>query len=121
MVPLVLAGESLALRGAGHIDQLARREQVRLERLAHGVAGVGLEPDLLEVAMSLDPRLLEMTGGGPGQLLLLDLAEAELDRAVAVLLDGPEPNHRAGAGLEDRGPQGLTFFRGHPGPPHPLR
>src|SRR5439155_19586000 len=117
MVPLVLAGESLALGGPGHVDQFARREQIRFEGLANRIGGVGLEPDLLEVAMGLDPRLLEMTGDGPGQLLLLDLAEAELDRAVAVLLDGSQANHGAGAGLENGDRQELTLLGEHLGHP----
>src|SRR2546422_1898022 len=87
MVPLVLARESLALGGPGHVDQLARREQIRLECLPHRVGGVGPEPDLLEVAMALDPRVLEMTGAGPGQHLLLDSDPPKLDLAIAGLLD----------------------------------
>ena len=69
------------------------------------------------MAMGGDTGFLEVPGGSPGELLLLDLTKTELDRAVAVLLHGPQRDHDAGPGLEHGDRQELTFLGedlGHP-------
>ena len=118
VMALVLAGKPLALRGARDVDPLTGREKIGLERLAHFVAGgVRLEADLAHVTMGADPGLLEVSGGGLGEFLLLDPSETKLHRAVAVLLHRPKRDHDAGPGLEHSDRQELTLLGEHLGHP----
>src|SRR5205085_11018790 len=110
VVPLVLAGKTLALRGAGHVDQLTSLEEVDLECLAQLEVPIALETDLAQVAMGRDARFLVVPGLRLGDQLFLDRAKAELDRAIAVLLNGPHAHHGAGSGLEHGDRRALTLY-----------
>src|SRR5215210_3275335 len=92
--------EALALGDARHLDLLAGLEGLD----GHGVPDreLGcLVAELDQMAHRWRVRLLEVAQLGPGQAALLDGAEAQLHRLVAVALGGPNRGHRAGAGLQD--------------------
>jgi hypothetical protein len=88
MMPFVLARESFANRGAGHVHQFAGFEEVGFQRLAHFEAGV-LETDLPKMFVGRHAGLLEVAQRRLRHPFLVHLAEADLHRAVAVLWDGP--------------------------------
>ena len=96
--------EPLALGDPDHVDELASREDLAGERLAHRIGRHLL--GLLEADLAHDPHrghvdLLEDAGDRLADVLLLRL-EPELEGVVTVLLAGPVTDDRAGPGLDDR-------------------
>src|SRR5438270_12854519 len=78
VMPLVLAGKTLALRGAGHVDQLTGLEQVDLECLTQLEVPIALETDLAQVAMRVDAGFHVVAGLRLGDRLLLHRVKALL-------------------------------------------
>src|SRR6266850_2734093 len=95
--------EALALGGPHDVHDLSRREQLGRHALADLVALQHLallEPDLADHPHRRHVGLLEDPGGRLADVLLLGL-EAQLQRVVAVALERPEAQDRAGSGLDD--------------------
>ena len=93
-------GVALALAGAGDVDVLAGGEQLGAELLADLVGRGVTRADLGDVAARGHAGLAEVTGGRLGDLGAVDLAEADLDGVVAVLLGGADLGHHVGAGRD---------------------
>ena len=64
--------------------------------------GVGIDPELDQLALRLDAGLGEMAAHRLGHVLHLDLADAELQRRVAVLLLGALRHHLAAVDAQHR-------------------
>src|SRR4029450_8826196 len=71
-------GGALALADAGHVDDVARGENVSAELLAEAVFGCIAGADLDQMLARCHTCLVEVSGTRLGQLLGLDSAEAEL-------------------------------------------
>src|SRR6266542_538475 len=98
-VPLHDAGEALALRLAGHVDDLAGLERLGRHLLAQRVlAGVG-GAQLDDVPARRDTRLGEVSGLRLVHLAGVDGAVRQLDRGVPVLLGRADRGHHTRAGL----------------------
>src|SRR6185503_20843330 len=90
VVPLHRAGETFTDRGARHVDDGAHFEDAGLELGADREIGAFFfrEAELDERLARLDVRLRVVTRGRLREQLRTLLAEADLDGAVAVLVDG---------------------------------
>src|SRR5712692_7471600 len=95
--------EALSLRDADDVDQLTGREHLDCQRLSELVAlellGL-LEPDLADHPHRSHVHLLEQPRRGFRHVLLLR-AEPELQGVVAVGVRRPDPDDRAGSGLDN--------------------
>ena len=80
------AGEALAQRGAGDVDELAGDEMVGGDLRADGDQVVLGDAELGELQLGLDLGLGEAAALGLGDVLHLGAADAELKSGVAVLL-----------------------------------
>src|SRR5215472_605251 len=93
--PLHRAGETLADRGAGHVDELADHEVVRRDLGADRDQRVVAHAKLGELALGLDLGDGEVAALGLRHVVDLAGAGAELERDVAVLLLGAMTEHLA--------------------------
>src|SRR6185437_9251817 len=99
-VPLDGAGEALAAGDAAHLHAVALLERLDGDRVA-GVPALGVA-ELDQRAVGADAGGLQMARPRPGQLLLLDRPERELDGRVAVDLGGAHGDDRARSRLDHR-------------------
>jgi hypothetical protein len=98
------AREALADRGAGHVDELPRNEVVRRDLGTDRDHGVFAHAEFGHLALRLDLGDREVAAFGLGDVLHFAGAGAELQRDVAVLVDGAvaddlaigKPQHRDG-------------------------
>src|SRR6185312_12366330 len=88
IVPAHDAREAAALAGAGDVDELASDEMLGRKLGAHLDEPVLRDAELDQLALRLDFRLGVMAAHRLSDVLHLDLAGAELDGGVAVLLRG---------------------------------
>src|SRR6185437_7280135 len=102
IVPLHDAGKAAALARAGDIDELPGDEMRRRDLGAHLDERVGRHAELDELALRLDLRLGEMAALRLGHVLDLGLADAELERGVAVLVRAAHGDDLAVVDLEHR-------------------
>ena len=93
VVALDHTGEALALRDAGHVDQVAVGEDVaECDLLADLVGAQVVDAELAERAELR--QVLELAGLRLRQLAALERVGAELDGGVAVALGRAQPGHR---------------------------
>ena len=94
------AGITVALAGAGDVDEIAAGEGVRLDDRAElKLAGV-VKRELAQIFLGSDARLFQVAHLALGELALRHVAIAELDRFIAVLFSGLLLRHDARAGLD---------------------
>ena len=84
-----------------NVNVIADSENVSLEDIAHVEARLVVKSELSEGLLGGDARLVEVTLLGLVDSLYLDVAEAELNSLVAVVLNSLLHNDRAGACLDD--------------------
>ena len=87
----------MALGDAGNVDLVAGSEGVSLNFVADVHVSSVLQLELLQVLLGGNASLLQVACLGLAQLVLLDVAKAELDGGVAVGLNGLLLGNDAGA------------------------
>ena len=115
--PLHPAGEALADRGAGDVDELADHEMIGGDLGADRDEAVVVDPELGKLALGLDLGDREMAALGLGHVLRLAGAGAELQRAVAVLVLGAVGDDLAIGKPQHRHRHMLAAVREHAGHP----
>src|SRR3954451_21528882 len=94
------AGETLADRGAGDVDELADHEVIRLDFSTDRDQRVFGDAEFRELALRLDGGLGKLAALRLRQIYGLAASRAELQRGVTVLLAGAVTQHLAIAQLE---------------------
>src|SRR5262249_3467121 len=102
MVPLHYARIALALTHAHHIDVLHFVENIDVNGVARLAVGCVLQADLTEMLPWSHARLAGMADEREGAEASLDLAKAELNGVIAVVLDCLHLGDGARPGLNDR-------------------
>lgn len=97
-----VTGKALALAGSSYVNMLARRKGIGLYNAADRICSAVVELKFLDVFMSRNSGLFEMTGLGLRDELLADGLESHLNGFVAVTLNGLDLSYGAGAGENDR-------------------
>jgi hypothetical protein len=101
-VPLDHALKTLTLADTGHLDPVARREDVNRDGIADG--RLVLAAHLAEIPLGRHAGLLEVPLQRLAEPLGLDVVERDLRGGVPVGLDRLLLGHRAGPSLDDRAP-----------------
>src|SRR2546422_373861 len=92
-MPLDEALKTLAFAGAGHVDELAGGEDLRLQLLT-GFDSL-VVADLDDVVVRIEVCLLELAQLRVVEPALFGRRERDADGLVAVLLSGSQPKHPA--------------------------
>src|SRR5439155_3355471 len=100
LVTLDEALKALALAGAGHIDELARGEDLGLDLLSR--LNPGVIADLHDVPVRFEVCLLELAQPRAVEPAFLDRSECDAHSLVAVLLGRAQAKNSARARLEHR-------------------
>ena len=79
---------AVALAGAGHVNEVADLEHIRLDDGAELQLAAVVEGELAQVLLGGNASLVEMADFGLGQLLFSNVLIAQLDCLITILLGG---------------------------------
>ena len=101
---------AVTLGGAGHVNEVALFESVRLDDVADVQLGGVVQVELAEILLGSHARLVQVTHLGLGQLALGDVLKAQLHSGVAFLLGSLLLDNGAGTRLNNSNGDDLAVF-----------